>query len=620
MKITLKPLLMVGAILVTMFANAQSAEERAKIVRNYNLDKLNGIAKQYEDNFNKNYAEAMRLAQINNWPLTVKKDGATQYLMDVTKEGTPIYYTSYNVGAAQTIRANRLHPGGSLGLSLTGSGMYVGVWDGEYPRTSHVDFVNRFTTQDGPGVPIALHPTHVLGTIIGAGANNANARGIAYQAYGYINNYANDLGEMTTQSSFGLLLSNHSYGFVASMLPDYYFGAYTDKSAAVDNIAFNAPYYQPVVAAGNDGDGNYDHLTGMGTAKNTIVVAAVAQVSSYTGPSSVSLAGFSNWGPTDDFRIKPDISSKGLAVLSASNLSNTSYVSNQGTSMAAPGITGALLLLQQYYGNLNAGNYMLSSTVRGLLAHTADEAGASDGPDAKFGWGLMNAEKYAEAIRKKGTESILEENTLTTSQTFTKNVLALGTEPLVVTLSWTDPAGQQSNGVVNAFIPAIVNDLDIKVERNGVTYYPWKLTNSLTAAAIKGVNDVDNIEKVEILVPDAGVYTITVSHKGGLTNGSQPYSLIATGIDADAVMSVNENQKSKFKIYPNPTNSVVNISSELLSGNEEFYMYDLQGRLVKSGKLRTSEAQISIENLNTGIYMLQIKGDGFFETHKIIKK
>src|SRR5699024_3102681 len=122
-------------------------------------------------------------------------------------------------------------------------------------------------------------------------------------------------------------------------------------------------------AAGNDrnagynpGDGGYNLLAAeMSTAKNDIVVAAVKKVLDYTGPSSVEMSGFSSWGPTNDRRIKPDISADGVGVFSSvahdasGNVSNDSYSSYQGTSMAAPSVAGGILLLQELSADLNNG-------------------------------------------------------------------------------------------------------------------------------------------------------------------------------------------------------------------------------------------------------------------------
>lgn len=47
-----------------------------------------------------------------------------------------------------------------------------------------------------------------------------------------------------------------------------------------------------------------------------MTVAAVGQVSNYVNATSVIMSTFSSYGPSDDGRIKPDISMKGVNVAS----------------------------------------------------------------------------------------------------------------------------------------------------------------------------------------------------------------------------------------------------------------------------------------------------------------
>src|SRR5690606_29318650 len=139
---------------------------------------------------------------------------------------------------------------------------------------------------------------------------------------------------------------------------------YTSEARNLDLMLFTAYNYLPVYAAGNDRNGGYyngqtyyfntarggaDLMHGDAVSKNAVVVAAVEGVTNYQQPSDVVMSSFSQWGPTDDFRIKPDISAKGVAVKSVGILSNSDTETNNGTSMAAPSVTGVFALWQQYY-------------------------------------------------------------------------------------------------------------------------------------------------------------------------------------------------------------------------------------------------------------------------------
>jgi hypothetical protein len=73
--------------------------------------------------------------------------------------------------------------------------------------------------------------------------------------------------------------------------------------------------------------------------------------------------------------------------------------------------------------------------------------------------------------------------------------------------------------------------LDLRISQGGNTFYPWLLTGVTTNA--KGDNFRDPFERVEVANP-SGEYTITVSHKGNLTNQTQVFSLIITGIEIES--------------------------------------------------------------------------------------
>jgi hypothetical protein len=409
--------------------------------------------------------------------------------------------------------------------------MIIGIWDGGGVRQTHELMTPRVTQVDGAS-GTSGHATHVAGTMIGNGnVQGGSVIGMAPVADLWSHDWNADNAEMVTAASNGLLVSNHSYTINGA---SWIYGFYGNNAQAIDNIMYNAPYYIPVVSGGNDGNGGYDRLDGMSTAKNNLTVAAVVEVLNYTGPGSVIIANFSSWGPTDDGRIKPDISGKGVNMTSSWNNSNTGYNTIDGTSMSSPNVAGSILLLQQHYNDLN-GEFILSSTLKGLALHTADEAGTSVGPDARFGWGLLNTAAAADVITNDGIASVIIEETLEPGDVYTLTVQSDGINDLVGSITWTDPAGTLlPAGIANNPTPSLVNDLDLRIsDDGGITFFPWKLNvNNPSAAATTGDNLVDPIEKIEI-TGASGEYIIRVSHKGGLTNNAQVFSLIVTGIDKE---------------------------------------------------------------------------------------
>ncbi|MCH2045771.1 MAG: S8 family serine peptidase, partial [Saprospiraceae bacterium] len=569
--------------LATSLSAQLSKQELAKqeVLKHTNTKELNRLSEKFANEYKANKAKALEMAKEKNW-LTRKEysDGTIVELQGVDKSGKPIYEQTYNRDAAETTSTDLVYPGGSMGLSLTGQGMTIGEWDGGAVRTSHQEFGGRAFQADN-STSYSNHATHVAGTLIGGGVVAA-ARGMAYQASLDAYDWSNDNSEMTNAAANGLLISNHSYGTIAgwrydnddnewywygdvslSTTEDYNFGYYNYWDAeSWDEIAYNAPYYLIVKSAGNDrGDnhngqhyvldnnGNwvsssvnrdadggplgYDCISTGGNAKNILTVGAVGDISGgYSVPNDVNMSSFSGWGPTDDGRIKPDIVGNGVGVYSAYADNNSDYASISGTSMSGPNVAGSMLLLQQHYLN-EEGAYMRSASLKGLVIHTADEAGTADGPDYIYGWGLLNTAKAA-AFISNPSKTLVEAN-LQGGTTYQQVFFASGNDPIRATLCWTDVKYNSLGATLNSTAPTLINDLDIRIEdASGTIYQPYILNPaSPNSAATTGDNFRDNVEQIYIDVPTSGLYTITITHKNNLTGGSQDFSLLYEGGDVD---------------------------------------------------------------------------------------
>ena len=536
-----------AALLSVTNALSQTLAERQVITANYDQQALTLLEAELRKDFETNQRIAFEMAAQKGWETHMTlPNGGNALLVGVFDDGTPKYYTTDNREGAITTRTDRVHTDGVAGLDLNGENMIGGVWDGGRVRDTHNLLEDRTTQIDNPG-SISNHSTHVSGTMVGSGSQvNGQAKGMAPMAELLAYDFGADEPEMTSAASQGMILSNHSYGIPADNVPLWYIGYYDSNARNIDRIIYNAPYYLPIIAAGNDRqsganseDGGYDYLTDKGVAKNNIVVAATFEVLEYEDASDVFMSSFSSWGPTDDGRIKPDISAKGVNMYSASGGSNASYTNMSGTSMATPNVSGSLLLLQQHYNDLN-GEYMLASTLRALALHTADEAGFAPGPDYRFGWGLLNTQHAAQVISQDGTESMIITETLDANDVYTYTFKADGTQDISATIAWTDPAANPlPGGNEDVATPSLVNDLDLRISQDGgVTFLPWVLNAATpTAGATTGDNVVDNVEKIEINTPEAGDYIVRVSHKGQLlVNDSQVFSLVIEGISSEDFM------------------------------------------------------------------------------------
>jgi hypothetical protein len=448
--------------------------------------------------------------------------------------GIPDFNVTYNATAADTISTDEVLSGGSSGLTLSGSGQTVGIWDGGDVLTTHTEF-----TTGGPSVfdrdgvspdGIQHHPTHVAGTLIAKGVNTS-AKGMSSSATLDAYDFRSDFSEMATAvATTQVRVSNHSYGLQRgwgfrpvngqnilawwgdtsiSNTEDFRYGFYDPFAQTADIIAYAEPDYLSIWAAGNergnsgipgadpangyfvwdgsawqvstlarpndfDNDAGFDLLEGRGVAKNVLTISAVEDiVGGYTSPSGVVISSFSSVGPPDDGRVKPDLAANGVQVFSST--SNGSYLNDSGTSMAAPTITGSLALLREHWSNLFGTAALRAASLKALAIHTADEAGGFTGPDYRFGWGLMNTESAAELLteHEQSGDALrhLKQTVLSDGDYVEFTVRAIGGQPLRVTATWTDPAGT---------VPTAAVDVDTDATRALVNDLDLRLISSST--------------------------------------------------------------------------------------------------------------------------------------------
>ena len=450
----------------------------------------------------------------------------------------------------------------------------------------------------GDIVPHSKHSTHVGGTIGAMGKDPlAKGMAPAARIDSFDWNYdAAKMANRAAYGPQGfnrIYISNHSYGLLAGWAyaslygnvgwfwtapwegkdsTEPWFGQYHEVAADWDDVAYRYPYYLAFVAAGNErtdnppigetvyylmdaravrsivydpntcplGDGQvkegYDTLPGSSTAKNLMTVGAVGDAVSQGARSlaDANMAIFGSWGPTDDGRVKPDIMANGIDVYSTDANSDTSYETHSGTSMACPNATGSATLLIQLYQRLFPNQNMRSSTLKGLIIHTADDLGRP-GPDYQFGWGLMNARAAAELIQRQHDDTldacIIEGLLKAATPSGTYFFLAEAGEPVRVTLCWTDPPGV-ARDVLDSPQHQLIHDFDLRmISPNGsVTYLPYVLNPAAPrTVAAGGDNNVDNVEQIYIgSLNESGLHRIEVTCKGQLTKPEQYYSLISS--------------------------------------------------------------------------------------------
>lgn len=461
-----------------------------------------------------------------------------------------------NAESRSLIGANNVQ---SSPYNLNGSGFTAAIWDDGW-ASNHTDLNTTLDWTGGSkniigdsGHSNSSHGTHVAGTMLGAGILNPDYRGVAprselvtYEWPGGDKPFRSEIFSETSESTniYGAVLSQNSWGWVlddksngGTEYGDY--GAF-GVTSAYDNITYNLSASEPlsvVFSAGNSGrqTPRYNSTVGPGaTAKNGIAVGAV--------DDNGDMTSYSSWGPTDDGRIKPTVVADGgdSGGFVRSTEPGNNYGSKAGTSMAAPAVSGVILLLNQQF-NRTFGYAPEPATEKALLVHNADDLGRT-GPDYKYGWGLVNATASVDYVRAAGKRELIRTGRLAdTGDNKSFQVSVPGGEAAKFTLVWNDYPGTSGTG------KALINDLDLVVKNStGGRKYPWTLSwSERTEPADRNREDeVNVVEQVKIGSADPSGYTVTVDAES-MPQPSQEFTLLMsskTGLVPNLTVESPENR------------------------------------------------------------------------------
>ena len=425
--------------------------------------------------------------------------------------------------------------------SLDGEGVVVMVYDGGYGWSGHPDFGGRHTTRDASGQ--SNHGTHVAGTIGGSGVDSGGlyrgmAPAVTIESYGFEQEGGLSEGFLYTDpgdieqdysdaiNNYGAVLANNSIGTNTAWngYPCEWTGDYGITSNLIDSVVRGGlgGDIRIIWANGNErGTSNcgstYHSTAPPACAKNHITVGAY-------NSNDESMTDFSSWGPTDDGRIKPDISAPGCESGGDGGVTSCSayggYTNMCGTSMACPTVTGlSALIVQDWRLQFPGETDLRNETLKALLAHTAEDK-FNAGPDCQYGYGSVRIVNAIDQIRA-GNFSELE---ISHGETVEMLVFVQDPSELKVTIAWDDVPGTP------LVTPSLVNDIDLVViDPNGATHYPWTIDpNNPSSPAVRSQPDhLNNIEQVQIDAATSGVYRIVMTGYN-IAQGPQTVALMAS--------------------------------------------------------------------------------------------
>jgi len=500
--------------------------------------------------------EKRRVVEVNSTELKqVSRIENVKFIETVSPEKTVLNDDTRQIIGADTVQASP--------YDLTGKGITAAMWDGG-DAGNHSDLNYSLDWKgskkiQGDGASIDEHATHVAGTMLGGGKINNDYRGVAPDARVITHDFPSSNVDLfsdtdTAINSYDAVVSQNSWGQQPSSCDgkDFY-GNYNNLAGDYDSISSGETADVngkiPIVfASGNERSrctGEYNTSLPPSTAKNTITVGSIDM--------NKDLAYYSSMGPTDDGRIKPTLVSHGGDVFSTGDVRSTipgnSYRNKQGTSMAAPGVSGAIILLNEKFKDVYSRDPD-PATVKATLIHTAEDLG-NRGPDYKTGWGLINITEAINYVNISDEENLLWTGDVDLGETDSYEIEASGENDLKFTLVWMDKSASSTAS------ETLVNDLDLVVEKDGERYYPWSMSwENRTEPALQDKPDRTNPqEQVVIEDPKPGKYTLEVEGYS-VPEGPQSYSLITTDSDNPADITIENPENSTYTDTPD-----LNVSS-----------------------------------------------------------
>jgi subtilisin family serine protease len=326
------------------------------------------------------------------------------------------------------------------------------------------------------------------------------------------------------------------------------------------------------IAQGSQGFDNHYMVDSPGTANNAITVGAFATRECwpsrsgnvcYTAREAVGdLARFSAGGPSRDGRLKPEIVAPGIGIMSTLSRDaaqssqriapDTVHFINQGTSMSAPHVTGAIALMMQVKPKMNVAD------VRALLAvsakHDAFTAKTYGTGASTDWWGYGKLDVFSAITRLQAGNNgnaVASVSVTPRADTLVVNatvqVRAVASDALgapvgrTITFSSTNPAVAtvDANGVVTGKTPGstfIIAQIDTKRDSAAVQVVgPATLALKGSSLAATGTSSAKGtrVALLRLVLTSNGFEAIDVTSLTFQARGSDPAAHVVVLRDAN---------------------------------------------------------------------------------------
>ena len=134
----------------------------------------------------------------------------------------------------------------------------------------------------------------------------------------------------------------------------------------------------------------------------------------------------------------------------------------------------------------------------------------------------------------------------------------------------------------------------LQAEGDDISTYQWMLNG----------NPIDGANSSEYLAEASGDYSVHITDANDCENLSDAISVIISGIN-------DHSANHLFSVYPNPVigSDKLYVSSSVYLSDLNYSIINTSGQIIQNGQLQNSPSAISLDQIESGIYLLQIMGD-----------
>lgn len=145
------------------------------------------------------------------------------------------------------------------------------------------------------------------------------------------------------------------------------------------------------------------------------------------------------------------------------------------------------------------------------------------------------------------------------------------------------------------------------------TSFSGPIIAGMVASFWQALPDKTNSEIMQLIKESASIYANPNDELGyGIPDFSQALET--------ALLTTHEFTSAQFTVYPNPAGESISIAFPLGLENSDVTLFNALGQKVLSKNISNATNSVSLNNLNSGIYLYTITSKGLSQSGKLIKK